>query len=229
MPPTALLFDLDGTLVHSVPDLCAALNVLMLEDGRRPLTETEVTQMVGNGVRKLVERGYDASGGAPSDAAALDALVERFMVVYGRTATRLSRPFDGVPDTLEALRSQGHPMAICTNKPIDATHHLLEALDLARFFDAVIGGGSTPELKPHPAPVLAALDALQARPDAALFIGDSPNDTEAARAAGLPVVCVTFGYRRCSLEELGADGLVERFSDLPEAIATALDTRQPAG
>lgn len=227
--PTALLFDLDGTLVHSVPDLCAALNTLLTEDARRSLSEEEVTRMVGNGVRKLVERGYTATGGLPDGAEALDALVDRFMAVYDTAPAALSHPYDGVPGALERLRAAGHRLAVCTNKPVSAARHMLDALDLSHYFDAVIGGGSTPELKPHPAPVFAALDALGVTPADALFIGDSPNDTEAARAAGLPVICVTFGYRRCSLEDLGADALVEHFAALPDAIVNFLASRQPAG
>lgn len=228
MRPAALLFDLDGTLVHSVPDLRAALNKILAEDGRRQLDDDAVARMVGNGVRKLVERGYDATGGAPADAAAVDALVDRFMAIYGAAPAELTRPYDGVHETLESFRAAGHPMGVCTNKPVDASNALLQAVGLAGYFDVVIGGGSTVELKPHPAPVLAALKALDRTAADALFIGDSPNDSEAARAAGLDVICVTFGYRRCSVEELGADALVDHFADLPAAVAKHLAARQPA-
>lgn len=229
MRPAALLFDLDGTLVHSVPDLRAALNTILGQDGRRALDEDEVRRMVGNGVRKLVERGYDATGGAPEDAAALDALVDRFMAIYGAHPADLSHPFEGVVEALDVLAGRGHPLGVCTNKPTAASNALLKAVGLAEYFDVVIGGGSTPELKPHPAPVLAALEALGRPAGEALFIGDSPNDVEAARAAGLPVLCVTFGYRRCTAEELGADRLVDHFRDVPDAVSALLRDRQPAG
>lgn len=229
MRPAALLFDLDGTLVHSVPDLRAALNAILAEDGRRALDEPEVARMVGNGVRKLVERGYDATGGAPAEAAALDALVDRFMAIYGAHPADLSHPFEGVVQALDILSMRGHPLGVCTNKPTQAANDLMKAMGLAGYFDVVIGGGSTPELKPHPAPVLAALEALGRSPEDALFIGDSPNDVEAARAAGLPVLCVTFGYRRCGVEDLGADRLVDHFRDVPDAVSALLRDRQPAG
>jgi phosphoglycolate phosphatase len=218
MPPAALLFDLDGTLVHSVPDLRAALNVLLSEDGRRPLSDDAVAFMVGNGVRKLVERGYRATGAALSGAA-LDAGVARFMAVYGAAPAALSHLFPGVAETLEHLRGAGHVMAVCTNKPVGPARALLAAMGLDGVFGAVVGGGSTPYLKPHPAPLRAALNAIGARPEEAVFVGDSLNDTEAARAAGLPVICVTFGYRRCAVEELAADALIDAFTDLPAALA----------
>ncbi|MFA7430975.1 MAG: phosphoglycolate phosphatase [Rhodospirillaceae bacterium] len=219
-PLPALIFDLDGTLVHSVPDLRVAANKLLAEDGRRALSDDEVQGMVGNGVRKLVERCYRATGGAPEDEAALDSLVARFMVHYDAHPADLTRPFDGVMQALDQLQSAGHRMAVCTNKPEGAARAILDQLDLSRFFDAVIGGGSTPHLKPHPEPVLAALRLMNAAPTEAIFVGDSENDVGAARAAGLRVVCLSFGYRHCAVEDLGGDILIDHYRDLPAAIET---------
>lgn len=216
--PPALLFDLDGTLVHSVPDLRVAANTLLAEHGRPPLSDEAVAGMVGNGVRKLVERAWRATGPEPADDAALDALVRRFMVHYDAHPADLTRPFDGLVPTLQHLAEAGHPMGVCTNKPYEATTAILEQLGLARFFQAVVGGGSTPHLKPHPEPVLTALRMLGREPAEAVFVGDSENDTRAARAAGMPVICVTFGYRHCALEDLDADALIDRFDALPTAI-----------
>lgn len=225
-PPPALLFDLDGTLIHSVPDLRAAVNECLAEDGRRMLSDAEVTGMVGNGARKLLERAYAATGAAPSDEAALDALLDRFLAHYEAAPAPLTHPFPGVVETLARCAEADHPMAVCTNKPIDATRHVLRMLGLDGFFKAVIGGGSTPHLKPHAGPVLATLEALGVSAAHAVFVGDSINDTQAARAAGLPVICVTFGYRHCAAEDLGADLLIDRFDALPDALAR-LSTPEP--
>lgn len=229
MPDTApalpaILFDLDGTLVHSVPDLAVAANKLMAEDERRALSDDEVQGMVGNGVRKLVERCYAATGGMPQGepGAILDGLVTRFMAHYDAHPADLTRPFDGVVEALERLRAAGHPMAVVTNKPTDAAAAILDQLDLSRFFEVLIGGGSTPFLKPHPEPVLAALRQMDAEAADALFVGDSENDVGAARAAGLRVICLSFGYRHCPAEELGGDTLIDAFSALPEAVAGLL-------
>lgn len=219
-PPPALLFDLDGTLVHSVPDLRVAANKLLAEDDRRTLSDAEVQGMVGNGVRKLVERCYRATGGLPGpDAdAVLDALVPRFMTHYDAHPADLTRPFDGVTEALERLRHGGHRMAVVTNKPTEAAAAILDQLALAPFFEVLIGGGSTAFLKPHPEPVREALRRLGAAPAEAIFVGDSENDVGAARAAGLAVICLSFGYRHCPAEDLGGDLLIDAFAALPEAV-----------
>ncbi|MGC2856270.1 phosphoglycolate phosphatase [Novispirillum sp. DQ9] len=221
-PPPVLLFDLDGTLVHSVPDLRVAANKLLAEDGRRALSDDEVQAMVGNGVRKLVERCYRATGGLPDGDldSVLDALVPRFMVHYDAHPADLTRPFDGAVAALESLRAAGHRMAVVTNKPTEAARAILDQLDLARFFDVLIGGGSTAFLKPHPEPVRAALRLLEADAADAIFVGDSENDVGAARAAGLAVVCLSFGYRHCPAESLGGDALIDHFDALPQAVET---------
>lgn len=222
LPAPALLFDLDGTLVHSVPDLRVAANKILAEDGRRALSDSEVQGMVGNGVRKLVERCYRATGGLPgddADDAALDILVPRFMAHYDAHPADLTRPFDGVAEALESLRAAGHPMAVVTNKPTEAAAAILDRLALAPFFEVLIGGGSTAFLKPHPAPVLAALRSLGTAPERAIFIGDSENDVGAARAAGMAVICLSFGYRHCPAADLGGDLLIDTFPALPDAVA----------
>lgn len=223
LPPPTLLFDLDGTLIHSAPDLRVAVNKVLAEHDRRALSDEEIMRMVGNGARKLMERAWDATGAPAGDT--LDALLDRFMHHYMEAPADLTRPFEGVVETLEALRTAGCRMAVVTNKPQAPTEQAMDALDLTRHFDAIVGGGATPELKPHPAPLQEALDRMGVTAAEAIMVGDSPNDTEAAQALGLPSVCVTFGYRRCSLDELGADLLIERFADLPEALARLVERR----
>ena len=136
--PRAVVFDLDGTLVDSVPDLQAALNWLLPRFGRRTVSRDEVTGMVGDGVPKLVERGFLATGGLPEDG--LDGPIAEFTGHYEANAAALTAPFPGAVRALEVLRDAGCLLAVCTNKPAGATAEILEALDLAPFFAAVAGG-----------------------------------------------------------------------------------------
>lgn len=227
-PPAlpALLFDLDGTLVDSVPDLQTAVNSVLADDGRPPLDRAAVIGMVGNGARTLMERAYTATGGLPAPRhpgeTVLESLYDRFMAVYGAHPSAQTTLYPGVVETLTALHAAGHPMAVVTNKPEQPAVALLKKLDLLKFFPVVIGGGSTPVLKPDPLPLTTALARLNATGGPAVMIGDSLNDSAAARAAGLPSVCVTFGYCHGPLESLGADALIDDFTQLPQALDRVL-------
>jgi phosphoglycolate phosphatase len=215
---TALIFDLDGTLVDTLPDLADGLNMLLAEEGAAPLSADQVRTMVGDGVAVLVERGFQAAATWPEDSAERRRLIARFLDLYEPRAARRSRPFPGVPDTLSRLVESGSRLAICTNKPEAATHTLLRELDLSRFFSAIVGGDTTPRKKPDPLTILTALQALDANPEQAVMIGDSSNDVAVARAISIPVVVVTFGYTRIPPAELGADALISDFAELPEAL-----------
>ena len=204
-----VLFDLDGTLVDSAPDLIGALDTMLIAHGRAPVGIALGRSMIGDGAAKLVERGFAARGGPP---APLASLVPSFIDIYEGRLTRETRAFDGVASTLAALAARGLKLGVCTNKPDRATHALLEALDLAHFFSAVIGGDGI--RKPDPDPVHRCLDALGGTRDQALFVGDSPIDLAAARAAGLPIVLVSFGYTAVPARALGADRVIDRFEEL---------------
>jgi phosphoglycolate phosphatase len=208
-----ILFDLDGTLVDSAPDLIGALDTLMIEHGRAPVGVAEGRGMIGDGAARLVERGFAARGGAPTS---LPDLVARFIAIYEGRLTRETRSFDGVVPTLEALTARGLALGVCTNKPDHATHVLLEALGLARFFSAVVGGDGV--RKPDPEPVNRCLAALGGVRSRALFVGDSPIDLAAARAAGLPIVLVSFGYTAVPARALGADRVIDRFEELADLL-----------
>ncbi len=211
----ALLFDLDGTLVDSAPDIVAALNRLLVEYGRSPLEPESVKAMIGDGSRKLVERGFAASGGVPDD---LGTLTQRFIELYMADVARDSRPYPGVVDTLTRFEAAGHRMAVCTNKLQSPTDSLLEALDLARFFAATAGGDRFAVRKPDGGHLLQTLALIGAAPEAAVMIGDSANDVNAARDAGIPVICVSYGYTRVPAHALGADEVVNRFDEIPDAV-----------
>lgn len=213
---SAVIFDLDGTLIHSLPDLTDAINTLLAEEGRAPLAEAEVGPMVGDGAGVLVSRAFAARGGLPGPDVA--PYLARFLAHYEPNATRRTRPWPGVMDTLDALKARGLALAVCTNKPTAATHAVLKELDLDRFFPIVVGGDDAPALKPDAAHVNAVLDRLGIGHDQAVFVGDSINDVLAAKGARVRCVVVGFGYSKVPPHELGADLVIEHFTDLIAAV-----------
>lgn len=222
-PAAALLFDLDGTLVDSAPDLTDALNHVLGRLGLAPIAEDAVRSMVGQGVMKLLERGLAAHGLSPAEIP-VQPLFDAFLVHYGSHIADRSRPWPGVIETLEALAAAGHAMAICTNKLEGLSVALLDALDLTRFFPVVLGGDSLPYKKPdgrHLTVALARLGHPAGAP--AVMVGDSAADRDAATDAGLPVVLVSFGYTPVPAAELAPDALIDRFDALPAALAGLLD------
>ena len=214
----AIIFDLDGTLVDSARDLRDAVNVLLEEEGLRPIGLAEAKSMIGDGAAKLVERAVSATGG---DLSRLPALVARFLQIYEANAACHTEAYPGVVETLAGLRGLGLPLAVVTNKPYAATIDILEALGLRIYFDAVVGGDSLPERKPHPAPILAALKQLGVVPEAALMVGDNYHDVQAARAAGVRAFAVTYGYSHKPHAELGADRLIDAMPELLPMIEDA--------
>jgi phosphoglycolate phosphatase len=217
--PRAIVWDLDGTLIDSAADLTFALNRLLVEHGAGELPEETVRPMIGDGAAQLVERAF-AAAGPPLGAEVRNAAVRRFLRLYGENAVRVTRPFDGALAVMDSLMRDGCVHGICTNKPDAITETILERLGFAERVGAVVAGDSTPHNKPHPAPLLSCLRQLDVPDDVpALMIGDSFIDVLAARAAGLPVIVVTFGYSREPACGLGADAVVERLDQIPDVIA----------
>ena len=171
--------------------------------------------MVGDGVAKLVERGLPPAA-APAE---FDQLVARYVALYHERQTALTRPYPGVVETLRALSGEGWRLAVCTNKPEAATREILAAFGLDDLFAAVGGGDSFAVRKPAAGHPLATLARMAAPPGSAVMVGDSPNDVLSARGAGLPVIVVGYGYSRVPPAELGADAVIERFAELPAALA----------
>jgi phosphoglycolate phosphatase len=219
--PAAVLFDLDGTLVDSLPDLMRALNKLLADLGRRAATPAEVRGWVGDGAAVMISRGLEATGGIPQDLP-LAALTERFFDLYRGHTVIDTRPYPGLEQVLCALKAGGHPLGVCTNKRTDLSKELLDGLGLSGFFAAVIGGDLAPARKPDPAHIRATLAALGADGRRAVMVGDSLNDIEAAHAAGIPVVLHSGGYCRGNPHDLGADAVIDRFADLPSALRALL-------
>lgn len=187
----AIVFDLDGTLVDSAADLHAAGNRMLAEFGFDPLTLAQVKSFIGHGIPNLVTRMMQAQGAPEADHAAMTKAMLRH---YSAHPADLTRPYPGVIDTLRALHAAGHPLGLCTNKNHAPTLQILDALDMARFFDVVIGGDSLPLRKPDPAPLRMAFAALDAAP--LVYVGDSEVDSEAAQRAALPFALFTQGYRK---------------------------------
>jgi phosphoglycolate phosphatase len=210
-----LVFDLDGTLVDSVPDLRAAVNEMLRERGSRQLSLSEVKRLVGDGAPALVARALAASGADPAGVS--DALA-RFLEIYEANAVRLSRPYPDVRETLTALRRRGYRAAVCTNKPQRATMAVIEGLGFLPLFDGIAGGDRFSVKKPDPGHLLGLIGELGASVTATAMIGDNENDAAVAHAAGVPLVLMRYGYARVALESLAADALLDHFADLPAAL-----------
>jgi phosphoglycolate phosphatase len=218
----AIIFDLDGTLVDSAEDLRAALNVLLSDLGLRAIGPGEIKAMIGDGVLKLVERGLVAAKGDPARA---PALLPRFLEIYQANPATLTRCYPGVMETLESLRLANFRMAVVTNKPVAATRAILRELSLAKFFPVVVGGDSVPTRKPDPAPLLEAARQLQLNVDELLMVGDNIHDVEAARAAGMRSIAVSYGYHHRPPSEFGADRLIDRFGELLSLVINPIQNR----
>ncbi len=222
----AIVFDLDGTLVDSAEDLRAAVNILLGELGLRPIEAGEIKAMIGDGVLKLVERGLVA---AKDDPARASALLPRFLEIYQANPATLTRCYPGVADTLKVLQRSGFHLAVVTNKPMSATKQILAALSLAPFFPVVIGGDSLPKRKPDPAQLIEAARQLGVTVDQTLMVGDNIHDVEAARAAGMRCIAVSYGYHHRPPSEFNADRLIDRFDELPSLVINSTSNRSESG
>jgi phosphoglycolate phosphatase len=217
-PPLVIIFDLDGTLVDTAPDLLAALNVVLAGEGQERVALKDLRQLVGHGARAMFEHALLRTGvGVSADQ--MTALTGQFLAYYRANIARGSRPFPGVPETLDLLAGRGAGLGVCTNKAQDLTELLLEQLQLTRHFPAVIGGGRTPYSKPDGRHVLEVVNALKGRRERAILVGDSQVDVAAARAADIPVIVMSYGYTPVPVSELGADAVVDDFTALPDVIS----------
>lgn len=220
----AVLFDLDGTLIDTVPDLTIATSNMLQDLGFAGVDEITVRSWVGDGAAALVRQALRHADAA-EDTEHADAMA-RFLHHYAANLTESSVLYAGVMRTLETLKRLGLALGCVTNKPFQFTRPLLDHFDLSPLFSSVIGGDSLPQRKPDPAPLLHAAGELGCTPSQTLMVGDSANDVRAARSAGMPVVCVTYGYNRGDdVATLGADAVITEFADLlrPELVGCSLD------
>lgn len=212
----ALLFDLDGTLADTLPDLHAAMNHVLQSLGHQPVPSDAVNHMIGGGARMILQRGLSENG-ATLDAAALDAATEQFVLWYEQNIDRHTVVFDNLLPILDAAKAAGIKMAVVTNKREGLSAKLLFRLGLHTYFDALIGGDTLPQRKPDPHTIEEALRRLNVPADQAIMVGDSEADSGAAQAAGVACICVSFGYRRVALEALGADAIIDDYADFAAA------------
>jgi phosphoglycolate phosphatase len=216
-----IAFDLDGTLVDTAPDLISTLNVLLAQEGLPPLALSEARPFIGRGAKWMLERGFQAAG-ATLDEARAPELFDRFLAHYLDHIADESRPFPGVEAALDRLKAEGARLVVCTNKLTDLSLALLDALDLTRRFDAVIGADATPACKPDPRHLTTAVAAVGGAMATAVMVGDAGTDAGAARAAGAPLILVSFGYTEVPARDLGPDILIDHFDQLVAGCETLL-------
>ena len=216
MLPATIVFDLDGTLVDTAPDLCAALNHALGVLGRPGVPADDVRHTVGHGARKLLEKGLAATGTMTPDL--VEAGVAPFLAFYADHVAVGSRPYPGVEAALVALAAAGSRLAICTNKPVALSRALVAALGWDARFAANLGFDSVPAPKPDPAHLFAAIAAAGGDPATTVFVGDSITDTTTARAAGIPVIAVSFGFSDRPIADLGADLVIDHYDELLPAL-----------
>lgn len=223
----SIVFDLDGTLVDTAPDLAGAMNAVLRAHGRCTIEAENVRSMVGHGARVLMARGF-ADTGAPADDALLDQLYDEFLDYYLAHIADESVLFPDTRLIVEQLIQRGARLAICTNKPEQAAIDLLDALDFSKPFAALIGGDSLAIKKPDPEAFRETLRRMGAATDGpAIMVGDSETDVLTGRAAGVPVIGVTFGYTPQPIATYAPDTIIDHFADFPQALATVLRI-QPA-
>jgi len=203
----AVVFDLDGTLIDSLPDIATAVNRVLGWRGLLPLPAREIEGMIGDGAKVLLDRAL-AARGVVAGAADMDV----FMDWYTEHGADETRPYPGVVEALAALRRAGHRLGVCTNKPAAAAREILASLGLDAFFDAVTGGDSTPYRKPDPRHLAATLAALGAQE--AVMVGDHFNDMAAAKGCGIPGIFAAWGYGTAA-----ADYVAQNAFELPGLVA----------
>lgn len=214
---SAVIFDLDGTLVDSAPDLASAANVLLGEKGLAALPLQTIAGFIGNGIPKLVERALLAHD-IQFNENEFDQHVARFMEIYGADPAGHGRLYPGVETALETL-IQSHEVGICTNKAAAMTEKVVRAYGLDRWITHVISGDSLPVKKPDPAPLFALADQMGAPRDSVIYVGDSETDAETARRAQVPFFLYRHGYRKTPVSELPHKAVFDHFDALPDLLA----------
>jgi phosphoglycolate phosphatase len=212
-----VVFDLDGTLVDSAPDLVAALNAILTREGLRPVEYAQARNMVGRGARGMIERGLAAEGVLRS-AQQIEELTGDFIAYYAAHIADQSRVFPGVEAALDQLAASGYRLAVCSNKLELLSRRLLDRLGLSARFAAICGGDTFGVAKPDPSVLRGTIARAGSTGAAVVMVGDSITDIETARAAGLPVIAVDFGYSETPVRALGPDLVISDFIHIPGAV-----------
>ena len=215
------VFDLDGTLAHTAPDLVAAANAMLAEENLPPMPVSAAEKTAGFGGKALLRKGFELAG-RPIEEDVVDRLYAPFLLHYERFICDASHLYDGVEDVLDGLDAQGWRIAICTNKPEHLARLLMTQLGALDRFGALIGADTLPVRKPHPDPLYAAIAGAGGDAARAVMIGDTETDLKTARAAGLPCIMTSFGYSPVSAQSLGPDAVIDAFHELPAALANVL-------
>ena len=212
-----VVFDLDGTLIDTAPDLAATLNRVLEREGVGPVPYAAARNMIGSGARRMIERGLTAEGRAFTTVM-VDRMLEEFIDHYSAHIADSSRPFPGLEAALDKLAAAGCHFAVCTNKYEQLSRLLLDALGLSARFAAIAGQDTFGIRKPDPEVLRRTIRMAGGDVARAVMVGDSAIDIETARAAGVPVVVVSFGYTEIPVAELRPDRLIEHFEELPQAV-----------
>ena len=211
MQPALVVFDLDGTLIDSAPDMHLAVNLMLADMGCPPLSLPEIRTMVGDGASALIARALAARQCVTADPT---KALAQFLEHYEENPTAFTPTFPGVPATLERLQAIGLTLAICTNKPTRLTHMILERLGINRFFVRVIAGDTLPFRKPDPRALIEVLNVFGTPPAAAIMVGDSEVDAATAHAANVPFVLMTYGYHRGPIDGISSIATLDHFAEL---------------
>jgi len=212
-----LLFDLDGTLADTNPDLHAAMNYILGQHGLAPLPQDKVRHLIGGGAAMILQRGFAEHGVTLSDTD-MAAATEEFVLWYDQNIDHGTRIFDNLIPILDRALARKIKMGVVTNKREGLAAKLLFRLNLQGYFDVLIGGDTLATRKPEPEMLHKAMTKLGGTPQDTVLLGDSEADTGAANAAGVKCVCVSFGYRRVPSEELGADAIIDDYAELPKTL-----------
>ncbi len=208
----AVIWDLDGTLADSADDLATAVNRVLSETQHPPLPVERIKKMIGHGASKLLQRAFDAVNGL-EDFNQQQAY-DRFLTHYKLCCCDSTRLYPGVIDVLEHLKSLGIKQGICTNKPQAMTTQILDHLAISHYFEAIVGGDTTPFRKPDPAPLKECLRMLDSHIPDTIMVGDSAADVGAAKALNMTVAVLPWGYSHCDINELAADYVLHDATDL---------------
>ena len=223
----AAIFDLDGTLADTAPDLVLAANDLLEELDLPPLDLPSTRNTAGMGGRALLRLGHERGGRPAPTGAAMEAMYERYLAVYERGIDRSTCLFDGVAETLDRLASAGWRLGVCTNKPEAPARLLLDRLGIAARFRCILGGDSLPVRKPDPLHLRRVIEGVGGRVEQSVLVGDSSVDLGAARNAGVACVLMSYGYASTPVGELGADAVLDSFAGLVTLLPKLVPARLP--
>lgn len=218
MAALTVVFDLDGTLVDTAPDLIETLNVVFAREGLRPVDYASARNMIGGGARRMIENGLRFEGRS-FDRGEVDRMLADFLAYYADHIADRSQPFPGLTSALDRLAAHEHRLAVCTNKLEGLSRLLLDELDLTRRFAAICGQDTFGVQKPDPTILRKTIAATGGDVSAAVMVGDSGTDVATARAAGVPIIAVDFGYTEQPIAEFRPDRVIGHFKDLPAAVS----------